>query len=136
MSEVLLQASDMASNLFPLLAMGAVFWLVFRNPVCRLPKRADAERRAEALLRQMLTEEEYRQLATQGYLKVSSPTVPNRVYLIPRYRGLVRVHESGKPVMRLCIGPVEPVPDADVVLMHKFMIEGNEEEYLKAANIF
>jgi len=136
MSEILVHASEIASNLFPLLVMGLVFWLVFRNPVCRIPKRADAERRAEVLLRQMLTEEEYQQLSSQGYLKVPSPTVSNRVYLIPRYRGLVRVHESGKPVMRLCIGPVEPVPDADVVLMHKLMIEGNEEDYLRTANIF
>jgi len=38
--------------------------------------------------------------------------------------------------MRLCVGPVDPLPDADVVLIHKLMIEANEDEYLKAANVF
>ena len=28
------------------------------------------------------------------------------------------------------------VPDADVVVMHKLMIEGNEREYLRRANYF
>jgi hypothetical protein len=130
------QIVEIVGNLLPLLIMGVLFWLVLRHPVCKLPKRADAERRAEALLRQMLTEEEYQQLTTQGYLRIQSPNVPQRTYLIPRYRGLVRVYESGKSVMRLCVGPVDPVPDADVVLMHKLMIEGNEDEYLRTANVF
>jgi hypothetical protein len=136
MNQVIGQAAEVLSNLLPLLVMGVLFWLVLRHPICRLPKRADAERRAEALLRQMLTEEEYQQLVCQGYLKVQSPSVPQRTYLIPRYRGLVRVYESGKSVMRLCVGPVDPVPDADVVLIHKLMIEGNEDEYLRSANVF
>lgn len=132
---MLYQLVEVAHSLLPLCIMGFLFWLVLRNPV-RMTNRAEAERRAEALLRRFLTEEEYQQLLCQGYLRVPSPHYPNRVYLIPRYRGLVRVYESGRAVMRLCVGPVEPLPDADVVLMHKLMIEGNEEEYLKIANIF
>ncbi len=132
---MLYQLVEVAHSLLPLCIMGFLFWLVLRNPV-RMTNRAEAERRAEALLRRFLTEEEYQQLLCQGYLRVQSPHYPNRVYLIPRYRGLVRVYESGRAVMRLCVGPVEPIPDADVVLMHKLMIEGNEEEYLKIANIF
>ncbi len=30
----------------------------------------------------------------------------------------------------------EPLPDGDVVVMHKLMIEANEEEYLQKANHF
>jgi hypothetical protein len=136
MNELLSQLTEIGNSVLPIAVMGSLFWLVFRHPVCRLPKRIDAERRAEALLRHLLNEEEYQQLVSHGYLKVQSPNIPNRVYLIPRYRGLVRVYESGKSVMRLCVGPVDPLPDADVVLIHKLMIEANEDEYLKAANVF
>ena len=114
----------------------SVAWYVVAAPLRRIPHRADAEQKAEQLLQSQLSPEEYHQLVTQGYLRVQSPSVPHRTYLIPRYRGLVRVYEQGRSVMRLCVGPVEPVPDADVVLMHKLMIEGNEEEYLKTANVF
>jgi hypothetical protein len=38
--------------------------------------------------------------------------------------------------MALCVQPIDPVPDGDVVMMHKLMIEGNEEEYLRIANRF
>jgi hypothetical protein len=48
----------------------------------------------------------------------------------------VKVYEGGVPIMALCVQPVDPVPDGDVVLMHKLMIEGNEEEYLRIANRF
>ena len=36
--------------------------------------------------------------------------------------------------MRLCVQPVESLPDADVVVLHKLMIEANEESYLQKAN--
>jgi hypothetical protein len=36
--------------------------------------------------------------------------------------------------MRLCLQPVECLPDADVVALHKLMIEANEENYLQKAN--
>lgn len=36
--------------------------------------------------------------------------------------------------MRLCLQPVESLPDADVIVLHKLMIEANEETYLQKAN--
>ncbi len=36
--------------------------------------------------------------------------------------------------MRLCVGQVERAPGADVVLMHKLMFEGDEQECLRIAN--
>jgi hypothetical protein len=36
--------------------------------------------------------------------------------------------------MRLCVQPIERLPDADVVVLHKLMIEANEEHYLQRAN--
>ncbi|HZU03758.1 MAG TPA: hypothetical protein VFA10_29105 [Ktedonobacteraceae bacterium] len=95
-----------------------------------------AESRAKVLLREMLTENQYQQLIKFGYLEVSSPTIDSRVYRIPSAGGLVKVYERGCAVMELCLQPAEPLPDGDVVVMHKLMIEGNEEEYLQKANHF
>src|SRR5579883_2154050 len=52
----------------------------------------------------------------------------------PRAKGYVQVIENGHAVMRLCLQPVECLPDADVVALHKLMIEANEETYLQKAN--
>ena len=96
----------------------------------------EAQERAEALLRSLLTEDEYRQLNRRGFLEVASPSRPRRVYRIPRHQGQVKVYEGGVPILALCVQSIEPIPDGDVVLMHKLMIEGNEDEYLRIANRF
>jgi hypothetical protein len=96
--------------------------------------RAEAERRAERMLQEILGETEFQQFIRRGYLEVRSPTFPARVYLVPERPGPVTVCEYGKPVMRLCVQCVERVPDYDTVAMHKLMIEGNEQEYLRIAN--
>lgn len=95
-----------------------------------------AKARAEQMLAEMLSPEEYTQLGRRGYLEVPSPNVPGRIYRIPKYRGRVHMYDGGKAVLSLCVQPVELVPDADVVLIHKLMIEGNEQEYLRLANRF
>jgi hypothetical protein len=59
-----------------------------------------------------------------------------RVYRVPRGRGLVRVIEKGRETASLCLQPLEKVPDADIVVMHKLMIEADEETYLQKANRF
>ncbi len=69
-----------------------------------------AERRAEALLRDMLTEAEYRQVCTTGYLDVVSPSHSGRIYRVPRgpeqgararrrarHRAALRAAGSGRP---------------------------------------
>src|SRR6266700_2841188 len=94
------------------------------------------ESRAKALLREMLTENQYQQLIKFGYLEVPSPSIDYRVYRIPGSGGLVKVFERGSAVMELCLQPAEPLPDGDVVVMHKLMIEANEQEYLQKANHF
>ncbi|HLZ24244.1 MAG TPA: hypothetical protein VKQ30_19195 [Ktedonobacterales bacterium] len=101
-----------------------------------LGARISADHRARSLMREMLTLAQYQQLTRQGYVEVTSPTIANRVYRIPGAGGLVRVYEQGSAVMDLCVQPVEPLPDGDVVVMHKLMIEGNEQEYLAKANHF
>lgn len=98
--------------------------------------RMDAQTRAEAVVRAVLTPEEYEQLGRSGYLDVPSPSHPGRLYRIPSFNGTVGVIEGGRCVARLCAQPVGTVPDPEGVVVHKLMIEGNEEEYLKTANHF
>lgn len=113
------------------------FWVLLRlSSSSAYRARMDAERRAEMLLSEILRPEEYRQLKRKGYLDIPSPSRPRRTYRVPRSRDQVRVYEDGRLIERLCIQSIEPVPYADVVVMHKLMIEGNEDEYLRVANHF
>jgi hypothetical protein len=114
-----------------ILAISPLIWLIVQ-PYCKGWSRA--ERRATDLLRDMLTSEQFHQLVWRGYLEVPSPTEPRRVYRVPRTRGYIQVIENGRAVMRLCVQPVESLPDADVIVLHKLMIEANEEGYLQKAN--
>jgi hypothetical protein len=98
--------------------------------------RVTPAERAETLLRDVLDEREYSLLRKRGYLDISSPTDDQRIYRIPRHAGLVRVYERGIAVRELCVQPAEPLPSADVVAMHKLMIQACEEEYLGRARSF
>jgi hypothetical protein len=97
-------------------------------------RSAAVERRAEALLAEYLTDAEWKQLTTQGYLTVPSTAVPRRSYHIPRHGGRPLVYERGRPVCQLCVGPLESLPRADLVLLHLVMIRGDEAGYLTIAN--
>src|SRR6202521_3084337 len=107
-----------------LLAISPMVWLIVQ-PYFKGWSRA--ERRAADLLRDTLTPEQCRQLVWQGYLEVPSPTEPQRVSRVPQTKGYVEAIENGRAVMRLCVQPVAGLPDADLVVLHKLMIEGNEE---------
>ncbi len=113
------------------LAISPMLWLIFQP---YLKGWSRSERRAADLLRDILTPEQVRQLLWHGYLEVPSPTEPHRTYRVPRIKGYVQVMENGRAIMRLCLQPVECLPDADVVVLHKLMIEANEEMYLQKAN--
>lgn len=96
--------------------------------------RQEAEERAEQLVRSVLGDQEYDSLRRLGYLDVASPTLPQRVYRVPARPGPVQVLEGGRCVARLCVVSRESIPAPEVVLIHKLMIEGSEQEYLCAAN--
>ncbi len=93
-----------------------------------------AKRRAGELLRAVLTPEQYNQLMRRGYIDIKSPRDQERTYRVPRGPGLVRVIEKGRQTASLCLQPLERIPDADIVVMHKLMIEADEETYLQKAN--
>ncbi|HEY7984570.1 MAG TPA: hypothetical protein VID73_10410 [Ktedonobacterales bacterium] len=115
------------------LAALPMLWLILQP---RLRGWLPAERRALALLRAMLTPHELRQLNWLGYLDVPSPSIGQRIYRVPRGQGMVQVLEGGRAVMRLCLQPTIRLPDADIVVMHKLMIEANEAAYFAQANKF
>lgn len=94
-----------------------------------------AEIRAAAMLRSVLSEEERSQLERFGFLEVHSPSVSNRVYRVPARPGHVNVYEADRLTLEVCVQPVGQLPADDVVLMHKLMIEGNEEGYLRQARV-
>jgi hypothetical protein len=99
-------------------------------------ERLLAEERARTLLRQQLGEERFALLLRRGYLEIPSPSLPDRSYRIPYTQGMVDVIEGGVATMRLCIVPTRWVPDGDLVIMHKVLIEGDEARYLRVANRF
>lgn len=98
--------------------------------------------RAEALLRDSVTAEQYQHLLNYGYLEMASGLYPNRRYRIPRDRRRVQVFEIcetnlGHQLQKLgelCVIACEPMPDADLVLTHKWLIEADEQKYLSIAN--
>ena len=94
----------------------------------------EAERRADEMLAELLPAQDVHELNRRGYLEVPSPKRAERVYRIPRFQGPIAVYEGGVLTNLLCVRSVEPIPNADAVLLHKLMIEGDEEGYLKIAN--
>ncbi len=95
---------------------------------------SSAERRARQLLRAVLTEEQYRHLFRWGYLDIPSPSDPQRFYRVPRAHGRVHLIENEILQASLCLQPLDWVPEADYVVIHKLMIEADEQTYLLKAN--
>ncbi len=95
---------------------------------------SSAERRARQLLRAVLTDDQYRQLFQRGYLDIPSPSDPQRFYRVPRAHGRVHLIENEILQASLCLQPLDWVPEADYVVIHKLMIEADEQTYLLKAN--
>ena len=131
-----------AGLLLVLLLLGVLGPVILRLPArLNLPALGrhldrEAQERAEALLKELLTDDEYFRLGRRSYLEVPSPSRPGRTYRVPRRPGQIGVWERGVQVEALCVQPVEAIPDGDTVLLHKLMIEGDEEAYLRTANHF
>jgi hypothetical protein len=120
------QVGVAAIMLISLLGLGLVF-------IC---KPLWAKLQASELLHDVLTPEQNDQLVQKGHIDIPSPNHPDRVYRVPGTPGYVQVREKGKLTMKLCLQPSISVPYADIVLIHKLMIEADEETYLQKANCF
>jgi hypothetical protein len=124
--------------LVSLLAFGVAGGVAFAVSA-RRPQAPDfgevARLRAEQLLSDVLSEGELSQLSTHGYLDIPSPNYFGRVYRVFRGGGPVQVREDGRACVLLCLQPTTYLPEADVIVMHKLLIEGSERTYLKTANV-
>lgn len=56
------------------------------------------------------------------------------MYRVPSGGGTVSVLERGRCIGRICVYSTQPIPERETVIIHKLMIEGDEQDYLKAAN--
>ena len=132
----------LALGVWPVLLVLAVYMIVRGNIWSWNPERepagisAAAQENSLTLLKDVLSQSEYEQLTQWGYLDINSPSNPQRIYRVRRNGGLVSVYEDGKAIQEVCVQPTEPLPRDDVVLLHKLMIQGNEQEYLARANQF
>ncbi len=89
--------------------------------------------RAESLLRDSLTDDQYATYVDRGYVEVPSKQTPARMYRVDGWRP-VAVYERGLFVGAVCIRPREHLPGPDILLARKLMIEGAEPEFLRAGN--
>jgi hypothetical protein len=92
-----------------------------------------AWQRAESLLRDSLHADQYSAYASRGYVDVASRKFPHRTYRVDGWRP-VGVYEHGQFVGAVCIRPRINMPGPDIVLARKLMIEGAEDEFLRAGN--
>jgi len=128
------------------LLLGGLLLLLAVWSLCRLgflPCTAQAaECRAEQLLQQHMPPQQYQQLQEQGYIEIPSRLHPDHLYRIFRRRQRVQIYtlnqaSSSEPRQKygeLCVVACDPVPDADLFLAHKWMIEADEGAYLAIAN--
>jgi hypothetical protein len=94
----------------------------------------EVRRRAQALVRQVLSEGEYAELRREGFLQLPSRSQPGRVYRIPAGGSPVAALEPDGRVVYLCLQPAEPIPREELVVVQKVLLEGAEEEYWRRAN--
>jgi hypothetical protein len=112
------------------------------TPLAQQASVQTPKERAEMLLRDSISLQEYQHLLNFGYLEIPSRLYPNRYYRIPRERRRVQVYEVCETAIgeqhqklgELCVIACEPMPDADLVLTHKWLIEADEQKYLNTAN--
>jgi hypothetical protein len=98
------------------------------------PHATDAAlERADELLRDSLTPQQHAAYRSRGYVEVPSRLTPGRVYRVDGWRP-VAVYEGGQFVGAVCIRARESLPGPDVLLARKLMIEGAEDEFLRAGN--
>jgi hypothetical protein len=97
-------------------------------------RRTDAGRRAEALVRRVLSDAERAQLRRDGFLEIRSGLVAGRRYRIPRRGSPVASLEPDGRVVYLCLQPSTPVAESELIVVHKLLLEGAEADYWQRAN--
>lgn len=97
--------------------------------------REAAQHRAENLLRSVLNAEQRAELEQHGHFHVRTQGT-NRVYRIERgFQGNVKLMVEGRAIRRYCIHADSRLPYADQMAAQKLMLETNEHEFLRIANM-
>ena len=99
----------------------------------RLAERR-ASRRAEDLVRHVLSDREYAQLRRESFLEVRSRRVPGRRYRIPAGGSPVAALEPDGRLLYLCLQPALPVPRQELLVIQKLLLEGDEDAFWQRAN--
>ena len=96
-------------------------------------QRAEAKKKARALLDENLTEEQRKCFEAHGYFYQQ---IGGRRYKINlgRSGNVFEVDKHDKPITRFCIHPSMDVPDEDTVLAQKLLLLANEDEFRRVAN--
>lgn len=123
-------------------ALFFALWINWRLPPPPVILPQSPQERAEMLLRDSISSQAYQHLLNFGYMEIPSRLYSNRYYRIPRERRRVQVYEvcetatglQHQKLGELCVIACEPMPDADLVLTHKWLIEADEQRYLNTAN--
>jgi hypothetical protein len=97
-------------------------------------RRRRAAHRAEALVQRILSQSERAQLQRDGFLEVPSPGVVGRRYRIPRRGAPVAVLEPDGRILYLCLQPEAAIAEQELVVVHKLLLEGAEDDYWRRAN--
>jgi len=98
-------------------------------------REVEARVRAEALLRDCLTAEQAAQLLHADAFELL--TASGRRYRVRRGRAgnVERLELTGHPTRRYCLHPADAaVPEADVMLAQKLLLESDEDAFLRIAN--
>jgi hypothetical protein len=88
--------------------------------------------RAEKLLKEVLGEGRYKDFLITGIYTIGSKRHPDQYYIVREY-GRVEIVEHGVTIDELCIVPTEAIATQDVLILRKFMLEADEELFLKTA---
>lgn len=96
----------------------------------------EATERARALLKSVLTLDQWREYEQHGTITISSQSgVRYRLDKRSRVRNITRLGPGGNKVELLCCHPLEDLPIEDVLLAQKLHLECAEESFRKTANI-
>lgn len=97
----------------------------------RLDQQLAAEK-ARVLLEENLSDEQRAQLHDNNWFEVVTPKGTYRIRF--GRAGNVDRYRDGRHVDRYCIHPEENVPNEDVMLAQKLLLETDEEAFLRIAN--
>ena len=92
-----------------------------------------ALKRAEKLLRGMLTTKQRKMYERFGFFDVRSPSQKHIAYRIPK-SGLIVMYEHGVPKTRLCVYEKEGLPKGDWLVAAKMLCEADENDLMQVAN--